>query len=143
VGYLITNVRILDATGREPYLGAVRVEGHRIAEVVVGAPAPAADGATVIDGAGATLMPGLVESHAHLGLADMASHDLNRLPIEEQMLVTIRNARTMLDCGYTSAFSATPSGGSAASSPARAWICSSSTSPAISAPPATRRSGRR
>jgi imidazolonepropionase-like amidohydrolase len=106
MGYLITNVRILDATGREPYLGAVRVEGHRIAEVVVGAPAPAADGATVIDGAGATLMPGLVESHAHLGLADMASHDLNRLPIEEQMLVTVRNARTMLDCGYTSAFSA-------------------------------------
>jgi imidazolonepropionase-like amidohydrolase len=106
MGYLITNVRILDATGREPYLGAVRVEGHRIAEVVVGAPAPAADGATVIDGAGATLMPGLVESHAHLGLADMASHDLNRLPIEEQVLVTVRNARTMLDCGYTSAFSA-------------------------------------
>jgi imidazolonepropionase-like amidohydrolase len=106
MGYLITNVRILDATGREPYLGAVRVEGHRIAEVVVGAPAPATDGATVIDGAGATLMPGLVESHAHLGLADMASHDLNRLPIEEQMLVTVRNARTMLDCGYTSAFSA-------------------------------------
>jgi imidazolonepropionase-like amidohydrolase len=106
MGYLITNVRILDATGREPYLGAVRVEGHRIAEVVVGAPAPAADGATVIDGAGATLMPGLVESHAHLGLADMASHDLNRLPIEEQMLVTVRNARTMLDCGYMSAFSA-------------------------------------
>src|SRR5687767_2565691 len=106
MGYLITNVRILDATGREPYLGAVRVEGHRIAEVVVGAPAPAADGAPVIDGAGATLMPGLVESHAHLGLADMASHDLNRLPIEEQMLITVRNARTMLDSGYTSAFSA-------------------------------------
>ena len=51
-------------------------------------------------------MPGLIESHAHLGLADMSSQDLNRLPIEEQMLITVRNARTMLDCGYTSAFSA-------------------------------------
>jgi imidazolonepropionase-like amidohydrolase len=60
----------------------------------------------VIDGRGATLMPGLIESHAHLGLADMSSQDLNRLPIEEQMLITVRNARTMLDCGYTSAFSA-------------------------------------
>ena len=60
----------------------------------------------MIDGRGATLMPGLIESHAHLGLADMTSQDLKRLPIEEQMLITVRNARTMLDCGYTSAFSA-------------------------------------
>jgi imidazolonepropionase-like amidohydrolase len=51
-------------------------------------------------------MPGLIESHAHIGLADLSSHDLTRLPPEEHMLVTVRNARTMLDCGYTSAFSA-------------------------------------
>jgi imidazolonepropionase-like amidohydrolase len=51
-------------------------------------------------------MPGLVESHAHIGLADTASYDLTRLPPEEHMLLTVRNARTMLDCGYTSAFSA-------------------------------------
>ena len=31
--FLITNVRILDGTGREPFAGAVRVEGNRIAEV--------------------------------------------------------------------------------------------------------------
>jgi len=36
----------------------------------------------------------------------MPAHDLTRLPVEEHMLVTLRNARTMLDCGYTSAFSA-------------------------------------
>ncbi len=64
--YVITDVRILDGTGREPFFGAVRVEGNRIAEVTPGA-APAANGATLIDGAGATLMPGLVESHAHIG----------------------------------------------------------------------------
>jgi imidazolonepropionase-like amidohydrolase len=51
-------------------------------------------------------MPGLIESPAHLGLANVGSHDLTRLPAEEQMLITVRNARTMLDCGYTSAFSA-------------------------------------
>jgi imidazolonepropionase-like amidohydrolase len=73
--------------------------------VLTGAP-PAANGATRIDGAGQTLMPGLIESHAHLSLADLAPLDLDRLPIEEQMLITVRNARTMLDCGYTSAFSA-------------------------------------
>jgi imidazolonepropionase-like amidohydrolase len=51
-------------------------------------------------------MPGLVESHAHLGFADMMSHELTRLPPEEHMLITVRNAKLMLDCGYTSAFSA-------------------------------------
>ena len=71
-----------------------------------GAAAPAPDGATVINGAGATLIPGLIESHAHIGLADLGSLDLTRLPVEEHMLITVRNARTMLDCGYTSAFSA-------------------------------------
>jgi imidazolonepropionase-like amidohydrolase len=103
---LITNVRILDGTGRAPFTGTVRVEGHRIAEVTVGATPPPAGHARVIDGAGATLMPGLVESHAHIGLADLPSYDLTRLPPEEHMLLTVRNARTMLDCGYTSAFSA-------------------------------------
>ncbi len=106
MSYLITNARILDGTGREPFLGAVRVEGNRITQVTPGAATPAPDGATVINGAGATLMPGLIESHAHIGLADLGSLDLTRLPVEEHMLITVRNARTMLDCGYTSAFSA-------------------------------------
>jgi imidazolonepropionase-like amidohydrolase len=104
--YLITNVRIIDGTGRDPFPGAVRVDADRIVEVTPGAAPPAARDATVIDGAGATLMPGLIESHAHIGLADMTSHELTRLPPEEHMLVTVRNAKTMLDCGYTSAFSA-------------------------------------
>ena len=108
--YLITNARILDGTGRAPFPGWVRVEDNRIAEVGTGAAAPSvlpgAHGPLVIDGAGATLMPGLVESHAHIGLADLGSYDLTRLPVEEHMLITVRNARTMLDCGYTSAFSA-------------------------------------
>jgi imidazolonepropionase-like amidohydrolase len=106
MAYLVTNVRVLDGTGRPPFAGAVRVEGPRIAAVVPGATPPPANGATLIDGAGGTLMPGLVESHAHIGLADLASPDLSRLPVEEHMLLTVRNARTMLDCGYTSAFSA-------------------------------------
>ena len=104
--YLISNVRILDGTGRPPFSGAVRIEGNRIAAVAEGGTAAFSEGATVIDGAGATLMPGLIESHAHIGLADLGSYDLTRVPPEEHMLTTVRNARTMLDCGYTSAFSA-------------------------------------
>jgi len=105
-GYLITNARILDGSGKAPFAGAVRVEANRITEVTPGAAPPPARGAIVIDAGGATLMPGLVESHAHLGFADMTSQELTRLPPEEHMLVTVRNAKLMLDCGYTSAFSA-------------------------------------
>jgi imidazolonepropionase-like amidohydrolase len=103
---LITNARIVDGTGRAPFAGAVRVEGNRITEITSGPTPPPARGASIIDAAGATLMPGLVESHAHLGFADMPSHELTRLPPEEHMLLTVRNAKLMLDCGYTSAFSA-------------------------------------
>ena len=105
-GYLITNARVLDGSGKAPFAGAVRVEANRITEVTPGAVPPPARGAIVIDAGGATLMPGLVESHAHLGFADMTSQELTRLPPEEHMLVTVRNAKLMLDCGYTSAFSA-------------------------------------
>jgi imidazolonepropionase-like amidohydrolase len=105
-GYLISNVRVFDGSGRDAFAGSVRVEGNRITEVTVGAGTPPAGGATLVDGGGGTLMPGLIESHAHIGLADMSSHDLTRLPPEEHMLITVRNAKLMLDCGYTSAFSA-------------------------------------
>ena len=82
MSYLITNVRILDGTGRDPFPGAVRTDGNRISEVVASPTAgpPAPEGTRVIDGAGATLMPGLIESHAHIGLADAASTELTRLP---------------------------------------------------------------
>ena len=103
---LITNARVFDGTGRDSFAGSVRVEGNRIAAVTAGPTPQPANGVTVIDGRGGTLMPGLVESHAHIGLADMTGYDLTRLPPEEHMLITVRNAGLMLDCGYTSAFSA-------------------------------------
>jgi imidazolonepropionase-like amidohydrolase len=103
---VIANARIFDGTGGEPFGGEVLVEDSRIAAVTAGRPGPRPEGARVLDARGATLMPGLVESHAHLSFCDISSPDLTRLPPEEHMLATVRNARTMLDAGYTSAFSA-------------------------------------
>ena len=104
--HVITNVRIFDGTGAEPFAGEVLVDGPRIKAVTTNGRGPRPEAATVIDGAGGTLMPGLVEAHAHLTFPDLFAHDITRLPVEEHMLITVRNARTMLDCGYTSAFSA-------------------------------------
>jgi imidazolonepropionase-like amidohydrolase len=102
---LIAGTSILDGSGAEPFPGDVLVEGRRIAAVRRGGGLPR-DGARVIDGAGATLMPGLVEPHGHVSYPDAASNaDFTRLPPEEHVLVTMRNARTMLDCGYTSVLS--------------------------------------
>jgi imidazolonepropionase-like amidohydrolase len=105
---LFTNIRIFDGTGAKPYPGEVRVEGNRIAAV---APAPARldrAGATLVDGGGAVLMPGMVEAHAHLSWP--CAYDriiLDRtIPPEEHLLITARNARITLDHGFTSAYSA-------------------------------------
>src|SRR5262245_29158082 len=101
-GHVITNVRILDGTGRQPFAGEVVVDGSRIVTVTERGPAPRPDGVVVVDGAGGTLMPGLVEAHAHLSFPDLFANDITRLPVEEHMLITVRNARTMLEAGYTS-----------------------------------------
>jgi len=60
---LIGNVKILDGTGRAPFPGTVRVDGQRITAVTEGPGPSTREGATWIDGAGATLMPGLVRNH--------------------------------------------------------------------------------
>lgn len=60
--FAITNVRIFDGTSMVPK-GTVVVTDGRIAASGPDAKAPA--GAEVIDGAGATLLPGFIDSHTH------------------------------------------------------------------------------
>jgi imidazolonepropionase-like amidohydrolase len=103
-GHVITNVRVFDGTGREPFAGEVLIDGNRI--TAVGTTVERPRDAAVIDGRGGTLMPGLVEAHAHLSFPDLFTNEITRLPVEEHTLITVRNAKTMLDSGYTSAFSA-------------------------------------
>jgi imidazolonepropionase-like amidohydrolase len=65
---LFEHVQVFDGTGSQLFPGSVLVRGNRIAAVVPGSEpieAPDAD-ITVVDGRGRTLMPGLVEGHAHL-----------------------------------------------------------------------------
>ena len=106
---LFTNVRIFDGTGSVPYEGQVLVEDERIRAVSrIDEPGWGDKDIRVIDGNGATLMPGLVEAHAHLTWPSSIERVVNamRLPVEEHMLVTAQNARITLDHGFTSAYSA-------------------------------------
>jgi imidazolonepropionase-like amidohydrolase len=105
---LFTNVRILDGTGQNaPYAGSVLVSGNRIRQVGRST-APIAPGtATVIDAAGATLMPGLCEAHTHFSWNDAATLGaIQTMPLEEHVLWSAKVARRYLEAGFTSCLGA-------------------------------------
>ena len=98
---------ILDGTGARPWRGDVRVEGSRITAVRHTATRPSTEDALAVECGGRTLMPGLIESHAHLSFVDETTLQLHALlPVEEHLLATLKHARLYLDSGYTSCFSA-------------------------------------
>ncbi|WP_298200589.1 amidohydrolase family protein [Novosphingobium sp.] len=106
---LIRHARIFDGSGEAARVGAVLVDGQRIAAVAYGDDAlnqAVAD--RVIDAAGMTLMPGMVEAHAHLTWGSSVEKIYHQfiLPPEELKVAAWRNARVLLDHGFTSAYSA-------------------------------------
>ncbi len=57
---------------------------------------------TVIDGMGATLMPGLCDAHLHLSWNNAPGIDpIQMMPPEEHTLVTAQMAKLVLDAGFT------------------------------------------
>ena len=103
---LFTNVEVLDCTGEAPFAGAVLVDGERIQEVWRAQQVPPIEDAQRVDGRGGTLMPGLIEPHAHLTFTDCVhSVEMGFIPVEEHLLIALANARTMLEAGFTSCFS--------------------------------------
>ncbi|KPF54255.1 amidohydrolase [Novosphingobium sp. AAP1] len=106
---LIRDVRIFDGSGSAPYAGSVLVDGEHIAQVAQGA--DALDGAAHdqrIEGAGRTLMPGMVDAHTHLTWGSSIEKIYHQfiLPPEELKVAAWRNARVLLDQGFTSLYSA-------------------------------------
>jgi imidazolonepropionase-like amidohydrolase len=103
---LFTNVRVLDGTGEYPYTGEVLVQGNRIKSITKGSSrfstGSSFGGQTVIDGAGATLMPGMIDAHLHLSWNNAPGIDpIQRMPPEEHMLWTAHMAKLVLDAGFT------------------------------------------
>ena len=107
--HLIRNVSIFDGTGVSPVRGTVVVTGDRIESVDRSdATVTTKPGDLVIDGRGGTLMPGLVEAHAHLTWPSSIEKMYHQfvLPPDEMRVATWRNARVLFDSGFTSAYSA-------------------------------------
>src|ERR1700752_1825337 len=98
--YLFRNAQLLDP-GQDRLLGGheVLVEGDQIREV--SSRPIKTDGATVIDGGGRTLMPGLIDCHVHVYLSEVNIRNLENIPLT---LMTARAAplmRGMIDRGFT------------------------------------------
>jgi len=98
--YLFRNVKLLDP-GQDELLGGqeVLVEGEVIRELSDRPIRPA--NATVIDGGGRTLMPGLIDCHVHVFLSELNIRNLEHVPLT---LMTARAAelmRGMIDRGFT------------------------------------------
>lgn len=107
-GYLFKNVIILNCTGENPFPGDVLIEGNKIIKIARNGESFEQKNIQIIDGENRmTLMPGLIESHAHLSINntdDLTA--LGRIPPEEHTLLTMQNARLYLDHGITSCISA-------------------------------------
>ncbi len=104
---VFTDVRVIDGSGADSFAGEVLVEGNRIRQITRDGAQVSRDGARQIDGAGMTLMPGLIESHMHVTFCDTDTLEgLGMIPPEEHTLIAMKNARKFLDQGFTSGFSA-------------------------------------
>lgn len=55
-----------------------------------------------IDASGGTIVPGMVDAHGHLSFPDVAyAYHIEDTPPEETVLITMHNARRLIDAGFT------------------------------------------
>jgi imidazolonepropionase-like amidohydrolase len=104
---LFTGVMIFEGTGKDLLPGEVLVQGNRIHAVAAPGESLPREGCEVVDAGGATLMPGMVNTHCHLTYNNGTTvAELTALPVEEHVLLTMHNARQALDMGFTAAVGA-------------------------------------
>ena len=94
---VLTGARLVDGTGRDPIEDSVvEVVGGRIANVTRRGDIPAAPGGKTVDLSGKTILPGLIDSHVHLGLLPY-----NRFGVEDPMPLFDRFMRAFVEYGVT------------------------------------------
>lgn len=97
---LFTNVDVFDGVNEKRIMNAnVLVEGNLIKQVSVAK--IDAPGATVIDGGGRTLMPGLIDAHWHVMFSEPTFPELMNADIGWLTLLGVRGARDTLLRGFT------------------------------------------
>jgi imidazolonepropionase-like amidohydrolase len=97
---LFTNVKVFDGKNEQLIENAnVLVEGNLIR--AISTDPIKANGATVIDGGGRTLMPGMIEAHGHVTYASPLVAMLLQQDANEQAIRSARRAHDYLMAGFT------------------------------------------
>jgi imidazolonepropionase-like amidohydrolase len=96
---LLKNANIIDGLGNAPFAGDVLIDGERISAVG----SADGEGAAVIDVAGKTVMPGLIDAHCHVTLDEPQSNDEMFFHRREGLgaLVAAYNVQKLLRAGVT------------------------------------------
>jgi imidazolonepropionase-like amidohydrolase len=128
---LFVNGLVFDGSGAPAVPGDVVVRGNKIESVRIGGGTVAEPGDQVIDCRGSTVLPGMVESHSHLTFPSAVGHIdpsfnppldvsfFHHMPTPDEHLgIARRNAKILLDHGFTSAYSA----GSLTPVPTEVWL---------------------
>jgi len=98
----LVNGNILDCTGRAPYLGSMVVSQDRIQAVGPKDQVSPPRDARVLDMEGFTLMPGLMDAHAHVALVDVQLSGFeDRYPGAVYAMAVARNMEDVLMRGFT------------------------------------------
>jgi imidazolonepropionase-like amidohydrolase len=100
-----THGRVIDGLNRPPVEdGFVRVEGETIAGVgrMADLPRSPHDDVRLVDVEGRTILPGLIDCHAHLVYSGFRSLDeIDRCPVETAVINGVLNAGKVLGAGFT------------------------------------------
>src|SRR5438445_6088871 len=100
---LIRTGHLLDVkTGAEPAAQTIIVTGDRITAIAPTAPTPQQSGDTEIDLTKYTVMPGLIDVHTHLTMANNFDPywELSMTPGKEA-IIGVENAKVTLEAGFT------------------------------------------
>lgn len=106
LGYaLITNARIIDGSGKEPYTGNVLIKDNRI-DSILNDVKDLSKGIIIektIDAKGKTLMPGLIDAHCHISFDEPTSNDELFFHRREGLasIIAGQNAYKVLQSGVT------------------------------------------
>jgi imidazolonepropionase-like amidohydrolase len=97
----LAGATLIDGTGADPVeKTAVVIDGERIVSCGTSRPTGTRD-TTTIDCSGLTVLPGLIDAHAHLGLVFDFAADAGAMSPAEIAARTFRNCELCLDAGFT------------------------------------------